>query len=176
MTITELSSYTYNQQTEKLRELRDNWCSSYTTHFLTVIKQPFLTLGPIVWFVAIQTRSMATKMGMNWSLYEYSTSNRCLHYFIRACDKWDNEWSHCIRTRIKHISDLHAMYDVYHICKIIEHQFLSDVDMKRQKKDLNLASILAHSESEFIYEIWYLEANAEQQTTVNDLIEKSSWW
>ena len=36
------------------------------------------------------------------------------------------------------------MDDVYHICnKKLEHQILSDVDMK---KDLNLASILVHSE------------------------------
>ena len=40
-----------------------------------------------------------------------------------------------------------------------------------REKDLNLASILVHSEKAFYEEIWYLEANAEQQS-VNDLIEK----
>ena len=62
---------------------------------LTIIKQLFLTLVPIVWLVAIQTRSVETKMGMNWSLCEYSTSNWCLHCLIGACDKRENEWSHC---------------------------------------------------------------------------------
>ena len=70
---------------------------------LTIIKQHFLILVPIVWFVVIQTRSMATKMGMNWSLCEYSFSNWCLHCLIGACDKRDNEWSHFIRTRMNHI-------------------------------------------------------------------------
>ena len=74
-----------------------------TTQFLTIIKQLFLTLVPIIWFVAIQTRFLTTKMGMNWSLCEYSTSNWCLHCLVGACDIRNNEWSHCIRTRIKHI-------------------------------------------------------------------------
>ena len=105
-----------------------------TRHITLTIRQLFLTFVPNVLCVAIQTRPMATKMGMGWSLCEYSTSNQCLHYLIRACDKRDNEWSHCIRTRIKHISDLHTMDDAFHICnKKVEHQFLSDVDMKRKK-------------------------------------------
>ena len=115
--------YTCNRMMEKLMVLREK----------LMFQQLFLTLVPIVWFVAIQTRPMAIKMGMNWSLCEYSTSNRCLHYLIGACDKRDDEWSHCIRTKIKHIYDLHAMDDVFHICnKKIEHQLLSDVDMKRK--------------------------------------------
>ena len=39
-----------------------------------------------------------------------------------------------------------------------------------KEKDSNLASILVHSDKVFYEEIWYLEANAEQQT-VNDLTE-----
>ena len=60
------------------------------------------------------------------------------------------------------------MDDVYHIWKKIEHQFLFDVDMKR-KKDLNMASILVHSEKAFCGVIWHLEANAEHWSTVDDL-------
>ena len=60
------------------------------------------------------------------------------------------------------------MDDVYRIYKKIEHQFLFDVDMKGEK-DQNLASNLIHSEWAFYGVIWYLEANAEQQSTVNDL-------
>ena len=41
-----------------------------------------------------------------------------------------------------------------------------------KKKDTNLASILVYSEYGFYEEIWYLEANAEQQTTVNDFLQK----
>ena len=120
-----------------------NWWSNYTAQFLPFIIQFFLTLVPIVWFVAIQTRSMATKMGMNWSLCEYSTSNWCLHCLIGACDKRDNEWSHCIRTRIKHIWDLHSMDDVYHICnKKIRASI--PVWCWHEKKDPNLASILVN--------------------------------
>ena len=64
---------------------------------------------------------------------------------------------------------LWMMFTIF--AKKIEHWFLSAVDMQR-KKDPNLASILVHSEWGFYKEIWHLEANAEQQTTVNDLIEK----
>ena len=51
--------------------------------------------------------------------------------------------------------------------KKTEHKFLFDVDMKR-KRDPNLASILVHSKQAF-YGMIYLEANAEQQSSVNDL-------
>ena len=43
-------------------------------------------------------------------------------------------------------SMLWMMFTIYE--KKIEHQFLFDVDMKR-KKDLNMASILVHSEKAF---------------------------
>ena len=51
--------------------------------------------------------------------------------------------------------------------KELEHQFLFNVDMK--KKDRNLAWTLLHSKLVCYGAIWYLEANAEQQATVNDL-------
>ena len=34
---------------------------------------------------------------------------------LGVCDKRDNDWSRCIRTRIEHIHDFHAMDDVYHM-------------------------------------------------------------
>ena len=62
------------------------------------------------------------------------------------------------------------MDGVYHICnKKIEYHSCLMVTWK--EKGLNLASILVHSEKTFYGEIWYLEANAEQQS-LNDLIEK----
>ena len=68
------------------------------------------------------------------------------------------------------------MDDVYHICnKKLEHQFLSEVDKKRPKPSINPGT-----QPVGVYEeIWYIEVNAEQQTIVNDFIEKikkSSWW
>ena len=71
--------------------------------FLTITTQSFLTFVPIVWFGAIHTITTVTRMGMRWPLCEYSAFNRCLHYLIGACDKRDDEWSHCIRARIEHI-------------------------------------------------------------------------
>ena len=66
MTITKLSWYAYNRLMENVRELWKKANVPITRHnFLTIIKQLFMTLVPIVWFVAIQTRSMATKMGTN---------------------------------------------------------------------------------------------------------------
>ena len=66
---------------------------------------------------------------------------------------------------------LWMMFTIFATQKL-EHQFLSEVDMKKKP-----ASILVHSKWGFYEEIWYLEANAEQQTIVNALIErKSSWW
>ena len=81
--------------------------------FLTITTQIFLTLVPIVCFVAIQTRTRVTRMGMRWPLCEYSTSNRCLHYLVGVCDKRDNDWSHCIHAIIEHIP-----------CKLIHSLFL----------------------------------------------------
>ena len=46
--------------------------------FVTITRQLILTLVSIVCFVAIQTRTMAKRMGINWSLFEYSTSSWCL--------------------------------------------------------------------------------------------------
>ena len=62
------------------------------------------------------------------------------------------------------------MDDVYHINKKIEHQFLS-VDTKRKNKQTWHQSWYTASRG-FYEEIWYLEAKAVQQTTVNDLIAK----
>ena len=60
------------------------------------------------------------------------------------------------------------MDDVYHIYnKKLEHQFLFDVDMKRKKPNPGLN--YGTSEYTFYGVIWYLDANAEQQSTVNDL-------
>ena len=60
------------------------------------------------------------------------------------------------------------MDDVFHICN----KKSIPVWCWHENKKKNLASILVYSEYGFHEEIWYLEANAEQQTTVNDLIEK----
>ena len=46
--------------------------------FVTITRQLILKLVPIVCFVAIQTITMAKREGINWSLFEYSTSSRCL--------------------------------------------------------------------------------------------------
>ena len=147
MTTTKLSWYTYNKLMEKLRELRvKSWCSNYTTQFLTIIKQIFLRLVPIVRFVAIQTRSMGTKMGMNWSLCEYSTSNWCLHCLRGACDKSDNEWSHCIHTRN---NQTYFKFACYGWClPYLQQKIRPSIPVwswHEKKKDPNLASILVHS-------------------------------
>ena len=76
MTTTKLNWYTYNRLTEKLGSWGKNWCPGYMTHLLAITTQIFLTLVPIVWFVAIQTRTTATRMGMRWPLCEYSTFNQ----------------------------------------------------------------------------------------------------
>ena len=80
--------------------------------FVTITKQLILTLVQIVCFVAIQTRTMAKRMGMNWS----SCSNNQLPVdavnVLEACDKRDDKWSSCIHSSVEYIQDFYAKFCV----------------------------------------------------------------
>ena len=140
-------------------------------HLLIITTQICLTLVPTVWFVANQTRTTATRMGMRWPLCEYSTSNRCLHYLIGTCDKGITNGP------IVSIQEL----NVFKTCMLwmmftifatkIEHQFLSDVDMKRKKTQTWHQSWYTASRG---FMRWYgiKKQMLNKQTIVNNLIAK----
>ena len=110
-----------------------NWCSSYMPSFWQLSDNSFWYEFQLFGLWQFRPRTMVTNMGMNWSLCEYSTSNRCLH---------------CLRNmwwKGKRMVPLYP-YKIWpylrpacygwclpYLQQKIEHQFMSGVDMKRKK-------------------------------------------
>ena len=102
MTTTTYNWYTYNGHMEKLRELRENWCSSYMTHLLDNYQTTLFDISSNCLFCGNSDKNYGDKDV--WT-------DPCVNIWLPidgftvfgARDKRDNEWTCCIRTKIEHI-------------------------------------------------------------------------
>ena len=146
------------------------WSFNYMTPLCDNYQTAHLKLVPIVCFVAIQTRTMAKRVGINWSLFEYSTSSRCLQCLGGMRYKgWQMIQLYPYKNGICSRLPCQGLCLPYLQQQRRGHQFMPDVDMKRKKSESWPKSWYTESRRLIRWGL-YLKANDEEQTTVNDLI------
>ena len=134
MTTTKLSWYTYNRLMKKLRELRKNWCSSYMTHPFDNYRTTLFDISSNCLVRGNSDKKYGDKewheLILVWIFDFQSMPSLSYEYVIKGITNGP-----VVSVQELNIFKTFMLWMMFTIfaTKKLEHQFLSDGDMKRKR-------------------------------------------